>query len=286
MGSFIEKIKAKLPGHHGDKKDATESTTASPAPASTQATAPAPTPAAAPKTAASTGRPKVLFVLTSHDKMGDTDNPTGWYLPEFAHPYYKLAPHAEITIASPKGGEAPLDPSSVEMFKEDAESTRFLKEKEALWKNTEKLELFVGRETEFDAIFYVGGHGPMFDLATDQTSHSLIRTFYESNRIVSAVCHGPAALANAKLSDGSYLVAGKDVTGFTNVEEDQVGLSSVMPFLLESKLVENGGQFVQATEPWGAKVVNSGLEGRLITGQNPNSAGPVGEAILKALERR
>ncbi|KAK4610416.1 Glyoxalase 3 [Fulvia fulva] len=287
MGSFIEKIKAKLPGHD-DKKDAAESTTAGPAPATTQETAPAPAPApaAAPKTAASTGRPKILFVLTSHDRMGDTGNPTGWYLPEFAHPYNKLAPHADITIASPKGGEAPLDPSSVEMFKEDAESTRFLKEKEALWKNTEKLETFVGREGEFDAIFYVGGHGPMFDLATDGTSHSLIRSFYESNKVVSAVCHGPAALANVKLSDGSYLIAGKDVTGFTNVEEDQVGLSSAMPFLLETKLVENGGQFIKAEEPWGAKVVNSGLEGRLITGQNPNSAGPVGEAILKAIERR
>lgn len=104
-------------------------------------------------------KPKVLFVLTSHDQMGNTGNPTGWYLPEFAHPYYKLEGKADITIASPKGGASPLDPSSVEMFKEDAEASKFLKEKESLWKNTEKLSKFVGKADEFDAVFYVGGHG-------------------------------------------------------------------------------------------------------------------------------
>lgn len=104
--------------------------------------------------------PKVLFVLTSHKDIGATGNPTGWYLPEFAHPYYKLEGKADIVIASPKGGEAPLDPSSVEMFKEDAEAVKFLKEKEALWKNTEKLDNYLGKAKEFDAVFYVGGHGP------------------------------------------------------------------------------------------------------------------------------
>ena len=104
--------------------------------------------------------PKVLFVLTSHNQMGATGNPTGWYLPEFAHPYYKLEGKADIVIASPKGGEAPLDPASVEMFKEDAEAVKFLKEKEALWKNTEKLDKYLGKAKEFDAVFYVGGHGP------------------------------------------------------------------------------------------------------------------------------
>lgn len=121
MASLIDKAKNGL--HHGDKK------------------------------------PKVLFVLTSHNKMGDTGNPTGWYLPEFAHPYYQLEGKADITIASPKGGEAPLDPSSVEMFKEDAEAVKFLKEKEVLWKNTEKLSSFIGKADQFDAVFYVGGHG-------------------------------------------------------------------------------------------------------------------------------
>jgi putative intracellular protease/amidase len=105
------------------------------------------------------GKPRVLFVLTSHNQMGDTGKPTGWYLPEFAHPYYKLESKTDIVIASPKGGEAPLDPSSVEMFKEDAEASKFLKEKEALWKNTHKLSEFLGKADEFDAVFYVGGHG-------------------------------------------------------------------------------------------------------------------------------
>lgn len=215
--------------------------------------------------------------------MGNTGNPTGWYLPEFAHPYYKLEGKADITIASPKGGEAPLDPSSVEAFKEDPESKKFLAEKSSLWKNTEVLSKFIGKASDFDAVFYVGGHGPMFDLATDDQSHQVIREFYEAGKVVGAVCHGPAALANVKLSDGSYLVNGAEVTGFTNVEEDQVQLSSVMPFMLEDQLVKNGGKFVKADEPWGPKVVSSGKNGKLITGQNPNSASPIGEAILKAL---
>lgn len=215
--------------------------------------------------------------------MGNTGKPTGWYLPEFAHPYYKLEGKADITIASPKGGEAPLDPSSVEAFKEDPESKKFLAEKSALWKNTEVLSDFIGKSNEFAAIFFVGGHGPMFDLATDAQSHKLIAEFYESGKVVSAVCHGPAALANVKLSDGSYLVSGAEVTGFTNAEEDQVQLSAHMPFMLETQLAENGGKFVKADEPWGAKVVSSGKNGKLITGQNPNSASPIGEAILKAL---
>ncbi|KXS98768.1 hypothetical protein AC578_9048 [Pseudocercospora eumusae] len=228
------------------------------------------------------GKPRVLFILSSHDKLGNLDKPTGWFLPEFAHPYYKLEGKADIVIASPKGGVAPLDPGSVEMFKEDAESTKFLKEKESLWKNTEKLSKYIGKADEFDAIFYVGGHGPMFDLATDPESHSLIKEFYEKGKVVSAVCHGPAALANVKLTDGSYLVAGQEVTGFTNTEEDQVGLSSAMPFMLETQLAANGGKFVKA-EPWQSKVAISGKANRLITGQNPASAGPLGEAILAAL---
>lgn len=172
-------------------------------------------------------QPKVLMVLSSCSSFqeGDKPHPTGWYLPEFAHPYNQIAQHAEVTVASPKGGEAPLDPSSVEAFKSDAESVEFLNTKSALWKNTHKLSEFAGRASEFAAIFYVGGHGPMFDLATDATSHAIIREFWESGKVVSAVCHGPIALANVKLSDGSYLVDGSAVTGFTNAEEDAVSLS-------------------------------------------------------------
>ncbi|KAI9848394.1 MAG: hypothetical protein M1837_000188 [Sclerophora amabilis] len=231
----------------------------------------------------SASQPKVLFVLTSHDKLGDTGKPTGWYLPEFAHPYNALEPHAQIAVASPAGGEAPLDPSSVESSKSDEASVDFLNNKSALWKNTEKLSSFLGRANEFAAIFYVGGHGPMFDLATSSTSHQLIQEFHSANKVVSAVCHGPAALINVKVTDGSYLIANAPVTGFSNAEEDSVGLSAAMPFLLETELNKNsGGRFEKAAEPWAEKVVVA-HGGKLITGQNPASATAVGHAILKAI---
>jgi len=227
--------------------------------------------------------PKVLFVLTSHGQMGDTGNPTGWYLPEFAHPYEVLKSQCKITIASPKGGESPLDPSSVEAFKTDKISTDFLKHDESLWKNTEKLSDFIGHAGEYEAIFFVGGHGPMFDLATDETSHKLINEFYTHNKIVAAVCHGPAALTHVKLSTGGYLLDGQPVTGFSNTEEDTVGLTSVMPFSLEDALNKaSGGKFVKADADWGAKVVVA-RDGRLITGQNPASATGVGQAIYDAI---
>jgi putative intracellular protease/amidase len=228
-------------------------------------------------------QPKVLFVLTSHSKLGDTGKPTGWYLPEFAHPYEVLAPHTEITIASPAGGEAPLDPNSVEASKEDTVSIKFLKEREPLWKKTEKLEKFLGHAKEYEAIFFVGGHGPMFDLASDPISHKLINEFYTDNKIVSAVCHGPAALTHVKLSSGGYLLDGQPVTGFSNVEEDTVQMTAAMPFSLEDELNKaSGGKYSKAKEPWGKHVV-VGREGRLITGQNPASAGPVGQAIYDAI---
>ena len=235
--------------------------------------------------------------------------------------------HAEITIASPAGGEAPLDPSSVEASKDDKTSQDFLKNKEDLWKKTEKLSSFIGKAKDFDALFYVGGHGrklvfvsfvftwvclvlkysllgwinqvskyrtfvaknagiAMFDLANDKTSHQLIREFAEEGLVVSAVCHGPAALINAKLSDGSYLVANSPVTGFSNAEEDQVGLSQYMPFMLEDELNKNsGGKFEKAAKPWEVKVVVA-KGGKLITGQNPASAAGVGEAILKSISKK
>ncbi|KAK0270717.1 hypothetical protein LTR35_013999 [Friedmanniomyces endolithicus] len=225
--------------------------------------------------------PKVLIVLSSHDKLGDTGKKTGWYLPEFAHPYYKLEGKADLTIASPKGGAAPLDESSVEAAKDD-ESTKFLREKESLWKNTEKLSSFLGKADQFDAIFYVGGHGPMFDLAVDKDSQQLIKEFYEAGKIVSAVCHGPIVFANVKLSDGSYLVKDQQMTGFTNEEEEQAGLTKVLPFLLEDKVKENGAKFTK-TDPWGAYVVKGVKNDKFITGQNPASAAPIGEALVAAL---
>lgn len=233
----------------------------------------------------SSTKPKVLIILSSCSSFPSSSppHPTGWYLPEFAHPYNQLSPHASITIASPAGGEAPLDPSSVEASKSDAESTEFLNTQSALWKNTSKLSDFHGKASDFAALFFVGGHGPMFDLADDSASHALVREFWEQGKVVAAVCHGPAALAKVKLGDGRYLVEGSEVTGFTNAEEDQVKLSSAMPFMLEDELRKNGAKFEKAADPWGEKVV-VGKEGRLITGQNPASAAGIGKAVVQAIK--
>jgi len=215
--------------------------------------------------------------------MGETGKPTGWYLPEFAHPYEILKDHVQITIASPNGGEAPLDPSAVEASKDDKVSINFLKNNKELWNNTEKLDKFLGHAGEFEAIFFVGGHGPMWDLANDSTSHRLINEFYDHNKIVSAVCHGPAALAHVKLSSGDYLLHGHSVTGFSNSEEDAMGLTAAMPFKLEDALnTASGGKFVKASQDWGEKVVIA-RGGKLITGQNPASASGVGQAIYDVI---
>ncbi|RAH49277.1 type 1 glutamine amidotransferase domain-containing protein [Aspergillus brunneoviolaceus CBS 621.78] len=231
--------------------------------------------------------PKVLVVLTSQDHFPANNHPTGWYLPEFAHPWEVLHEKAELVIASPKGGKAPLDPSSVKMFESDPSSTKFLKEQEALWTNTVKLSDVASKVSEFDAIFYVGGHGPMYDLHSDKTSLALIQEFAAAKKPVAAVCHGPAVLINATTPSGEPLLAGAEVTGFSNTEEDQVGLSPIMPFMLETELNRvSGGKYVKADEPWGEKVVVSqvaGLGGAVITGQNPASATGVGKAILNAL---
>ncbi|GIJ85084.1 hypothetical protein Asppvi_003939 [Aspergillus pseudoviridinutans] len=226
-------------------------------------------------------KPKFLFVLSSQNILPSRGTQTGWYLPELVHPYNKLAPLFEIVIASPCGGEAPLDPYSVEATKEDPECVSFLKEKSGVWKNTLKLDSLLGKSSEFTGIFYVGGHGPMFDLANDVTSHALIREFYENGKVVSAVCHGPAALVNVKLSDGSYLVAGQKVTGLSDAEEEFMQFTKDMPFLLESELRKKGAVYEKADDLFGVKVLASGKNGKLITGQNPPSATVIGEAMIK-----
>jgi putative intracellular protease/amidase len=202
-----------------------------------------------------------------------------------AHPWHVLEKHAQIVVASPKGGEAPLDPGSVEAFKNDQICQDFLKNQEHLWKQTAKLSSFLGRADEFDAIFYVGGHGPMFDLAQDAESHQLINEFHQKDKVISAVCHGPAALSHVKLSGGDgYLLDGQRVTGFSNEEEDMVQLTSAMPFSLEDELNRaSGGHFEKAEKAWGPKVVVA-RGGKLITGQNPASATGTGEAILDSLK--
>lgn len=197
--------------------------------------------------------------------------------PELAHPYDVLEPKAELVIASPKGGSAPLDPSSVEAFANDESCKKFLGRKE-LWENTKPLKEFLGRASEFDAIFYPGGHGPMYDLVDDKDSIQLIQEFYAAGKPVSAVCHGPIVFANVNV-DGKPLVEGRTVTGFTNEEEDQAQLSDAMPFLLEDVLKSKGANFAK-TQAWGEKVV---VDGQVITGQNPASAHGVGEALLKAI---
>ncbi|GFF26105.1 glutathione-independent glyoxalase hsp3102 [Aspergillus lentulus] len=227
-------------------------------------------------------KPKFLFVLSSQSILPTRGTPTGWYLPEFVHPYNKLAPLFEIVVASPCGGEAPLDPYSIEATKEDPECVAFLKEKSDVWKNTLKLESLLGKTSEFAGIFFVGGHGPMFDLANDATSHALIREFYENGKVVSAVCHGPAALVNVKLSDGSYLVAGQKVTGLSDAEEESMQYTKDMPFLLESDLRKNGALYEKADDLFGVKVLASGKDGKLVTGQNPPSATVIGKALIRA----
>ncbi|UPK89476.1 hypothetical protein LCI18_000411 [Fusarium solani-melongenae] len=232
-------------------------------------------------------RQKLLVVLTSQDVLPTRANmKTGWYLPELVHPYNDLAPHVDLVVASPKGGEAPVYPCSIEDAENDAACQIFLKEKEHVWKYTQKLESFLSKSDEYLGIFFVGGHGPMFDLAVDGTSHALVREFYESGKLVSAVCHGPAALANVKLSDGTYMVNGQAVTGFSNAEEEAYKFTDAMPFLLENKLQEHRGQYEKADQLFSVKVVTSGKGENLITGQNPPSAGVIGKVLLEAIRKR
>ncbi|KAH6972794.1 class I glutamine amidotransferase-like protein [Ilyonectria sp. MPI-CAGE-AT-0026] len=231
-------------------------------------------------------RPKLLVVLTSQDVLPTRDNmKTGWYLPELVHPYNDLVSHVDIVMASPKGGEAPIDPYSVEDSKGDEACQAFLREKEHLWKQTMKLESFLGRSSDYAGIFFIGGHGPMFDLAVDTTSHALVREFYESGKIVSAVCHGPAALVNVKLSDGTYMVKDQAVTGFSNAEEDAYKFTDAMPFLLEDELRNHGGKYEKADQLFGVKVVVSGKSGNLVTGQNPPSAGVIGKTLVEVIQK-
>ncbi|HMB37740.1 MAG TPA: type 1 glutamine amidotransferase domain-containing protein [Wenzhouxiangellaceae bacterium] len=226
---------------------------------------------------------KILIVLTSHDKLGHTDEKTGFWLEEFAAPYYAfIDAGAEVTLASPKGGQPPLDPTSNEEEHQTASTRRFQDDevaKQAL-ANTHKLsEIDPG---DFDAVFYPGGHGPLWDLSRNQDSAELVRTMLESGRPVGAVCHAPAVLTEVKGTNGGYFVSGKRVTGFTNTEEEAVGLSDVVPFRVESRLVQRGGQFRRGDD-WASHVEVDGL---LVTGQNPASSAPAAEAMIRILEQK
>lgn len=224
---------------------------------------------------------KILFVLTSHDKLGDTGKKTGFWVEEFANPYYTLLDKgAEITIATPKGGAAPIDPSSDSPDAATEDTNRFNADADAKAKieNTNKLSDM--NADNFDAVFYPGGHGPLWDLANDATSIALIEKFNTQKKPVAFVCHAPAALKSVKNTDGSPLVKGKKVTGFTNTEEAAVGLTDIVPFLVEDMLAENGGVYSKK-EDWAAYAIQ---DGNLITGQNPASSELVAVKLLESLK--
>ena len=222
----------------------------------------------------------ILMVLTSHDKLGDTGKKTGFWLEEFAAPYYAfIDAGVNVTLASPAGGQPPLDPSSDTEDTQTKDTKRFKEDSDAqkLLANTEKLADM--NAEDFDSVFYPGGHGPLWDLAVDKNSINLIETFVKQDKPVAFVCHSPAALKNVKI-DGEYLVKGKTVTGFTNSEEDAVGLTDVVPFLVEDALKANGGNYEKAAD-WESFVVEDGL---LITGQNPASSEEAAKRLITKLK--
>lgn len=223
---------------------------------------------------------KILMVLTSHDKLGDTGKKTGFWLEEFAAPYYIFKDAgADIQLASPKGGQPPLDPSSDAEDAQTEATERFKGDPAAQADLATTAVLSSVDPDEFDAIFYPGGHGPMWDLAEDANSIRLIETFAASERPVGAVCHAPAIFRHTMGADGKPLVDGMAVTGFTNSEEEGVGLVDVVPFLVEDMLIENGAKYRKGDD-WESYVVVDGL---LVTGQNPASSGEAAEKMLLLL---
>ena len=221
---------------------------------------------------------KILMVLTSHDKLGDTGKKTGFWLEEFAAPYYVFKDAgAEVTLASPKGGQPPLDPTSDADDAQTEATKRFKGDKAAQSDLANTAVLSTVSAEGFDAVFYPGGHGPLWDLAEDADSIALIETFARSNRPIAAVCHAPAVFKHPKGADGKPLVSGKTVTGYTNTEEAAAGLTDVVPFLVEDMLKANGGMYEKGAD-WGSFVVT---DGKLVTGQNPASSE---EAARKLME--
>ncbi|WP_299212206.1 type 1 glutamine amidotransferase domain-containing protein [uncultured Dokdonia sp.] len=223
----------------------------------------------------------ILFVLTSHEELGDTDQKTGFWIEEFASPYYTLKDAGcKITLASPKGGLPPIDPKSDAPDQQTPSVVRFKEDKETQDHLAETIPLSEIDHNGYDAVFYPGGHGPLWDLATDKDSIQLIESFYENKKLVSAVCHAPAIFKHTKKENGTPLVQGKKVTGFSNTEEEAVSLTDVVPFLVEDMLKENGGIYSK-TDDWQPYIVQDGL---LITGQNPASSEKVAERLLEELQ--
>ncbi|MDX3932226.1 MAG: type 1 glutamine amidotransferase domain-containing protein [Stenotrophomonas sp.] len=223
---------------------------------------------------------KVLIVLTSHDQLGDTGKKTGFWLEELAAPYYTFKDAgAEIVLASPKGGQPPLDPKSNEPDFQTALTRRFEADAEANAQLARTVRLDSVSQADFDTVFYPGGHGPLWDLAEDRDSIALIESFMAADKPVALVCHAPGVLRHVKAATGRPLVEGLQVTGFTNTEEEGVGLTQVVPFLVEDELKANGGHYSKGPD-WGSYVVRDGL---LITGQNPASSTEAADVLIRQL---
>jgi putative intracellular protease/amidase len=222
----------------------------------------------------------ILMVLTSHDQLGNSGRKTGFWLEEFAAPYYVFKDAgAKLTLASPLGGQPPLDPKSDDASAQTDATRRFKSDSAAQSALAATVKLSTLKAADFDAVFYPGGHGPLWDLADDSASIALVDAMISAGKPVAAVCHAPGVLRHARAPSGDMLVKGKNVTGFTNTEEEASGLTKVVPFLVEDMLKKSGGHFSKAAD-WQAHVVVDGL---LITGQNPASSEPAAKALLAKL---
>jgi putative intracellular protease/amidase len=223
---------------------------------------------------------KVLMVLTSHDQLGNTGRKTGFWLEELAAPYYVFKDSgAQITLASPKGGRPPLDPKSNEPDFQTDLTRRFEQDADANAQLDRTLRLESVRHDDYDTIFYPGGHGPMWDLAEDTNSIRLLESVVAAGKTFAVVCHSTGALRHVRTPEGNLFVEGKTVTGFTDGEEDAVGLSKIVPFLVEDEMLRLGATFSKVKN-WGVHTV---ADGKLITGQNPASSGPAARLLIAAL---
>ena len=226
---------------------------------------------------------KVLIVLTSHGELGNTGEKTGFWIEEFASPYYILADAGvDLTLAYPKGGQPPVDPKSESADEQSSSTKRFYGDYDLIDKVAHTLKLSEVNETDYDAVFYPGGHGPLWDLSADAISITLIENFYKHNKPVAFVCHAPAALLKVKAPDGEPLVKGKEVTGFSDTEEEAVKLTKVVPFLLEDELKKLGAHYSKG-DNWSSYVKEDGL---IITGQNPASSEAVAKLLLTAMNNK
>jgi putative intracellular protease/amidase len=225
----------------------------------------------------------VLMVLTSHDQLGNTGRKTGFWLEELAAPYFVFKDAGvQITLASPKGGRPPLDPKSSEPSAQTVITHRFEKDADANAQLDMTVRLDTVKQKDYDTVFYPGGHGPMWDLAEDPNSIKLVESFLAAGKTFALVCHSSGAQRHVKTAEGKMLVAGKTVTGFTNGEEEVMGLTKVVPFLVEDELMNLGATFSKVKN-WGVHTV---ADGQLITGQNPASSGPAAKLLLDTLKKK